>query len=203
LLPICVILFEQAFRNIFVNKELEETYNLKGLNRNEFITTIYNRYGKKLYTYAIRTWSMDEDATWDLIYKTLYKVIDSYANYQFESEEKFASFIFKIFINYLRNHYRDNKSDKMFEFTAMDDVDLSTRETKDDEEKNGNKKLIALNEVLEKMEDWERMLLLMRSEGRAYSEIAQYIDKPENQLKVYYQRLKEQVTKKLNERSEQ
>jgi len=56
----------------------------------------------------------------------------------------------------------------------------------------------ALNEVLESMEDWERMLLLMRSEGQAYSEIAKYIDKPENQLKVYYQRLKEQVAKKLN-----
>ena len=50
------------------------------------------------------------------------------------------------------------------------------------------------------MEDWQRMLLLMRSEGRPYSEIAQYIDKPEEQLKVYYQRLKESITKKMYER---
>ena len=78
----------------------EETYKLKGLTRNEFITVIYNRYGKKLYTYAIRTWNLDEDAAWDLIYKTLYKVIDSYTNYEFVSEEKFSSFVFKIFINY-------------------------------------------------------------------------------------------------------
>ena len=81
----------------------------------------------------------------------------------------------------------------------MDDVDLSTKEAKEGEEPVTNKKLIALNEELDKMEDWERMLLLMRSEGRAYSEIAQYIDKPENQLKVYYQRLKEQIQKKLND----
>ena len=178
---------------------IEETYKLKSLNRNEFITVIYNRYGKKLYTYAIRTWNLDEDAAWDLIYKTLYKVIDSFTNYEFASEEKFASFVFKIFINYLRNHYRDNKESKLFEFSAMDDVDLSTKEAKEGEEQITNKKLIALNEALDKMEDWERMLLLMRSEGRAYSEIAQYIDKPENQLKVYYQRLKEQIQKKLND----
>jgi RNA polymerase sigma factor (sigma-70 family) len=134
-----------------------------------------------------------------LIYKTIYKVIESYSKYQFETEEKFASFIFKIFINYLRNYHRDHKTDKAFEFMAMDDVDLSTKEINDHNEKPSIK-MNALNEELEKMEDWQRMLLLMRSEGRAYSEIATYIDKPENQLKVYYQRLKDQISKRLNER---
>lgn len=195
---ICILIQNKKF----VASPIEETYKLKGLKRNEFITVVYNRYGKKLYTYAIRTWNLDEDAAWDLIYKTLYKVLDSYTNYEFTSEEKFASFVFKIFINYLRNHYRDNKESKLFEFSAMDDVDLSIKETKEGEEPITNKKLIALNEALDKMEDWERMLLLMRSEGRAYSEIAQYIDKQENQLKVYYQRLKEQIQKKLNDLSE-
>lgn len=180
-----------------MNNASEKTYQLKGLSRNELITIIYNRYGKKLYSYALRSWNMDEDAAWDLIYKTLYKVIDSYEAYTFETEEKFASFIFKIFINYLRNYYRDHKKEKMFEFSAIDDVDEGAKE-----EAPFSKKMNALNEVLDGMEDWERMLLLMRSEGRAYSEIATYIDKPENQLKVYYQRLKELLTKKLNDRSE-
>jgi RNA polymerase sigma factor (sigma-70 family) len=184
-----------------VSSTFQETYKLKELDRNGFITVIYNRYGKKLYSYAVHSWNLDEDAAWDLIYKTIYKVIESYSKYQFESEEKFASFIFKIFINYLRNHYRANKQDKAFAFTAMDDVDLSTKESCDKDGAFENPKLTALNEVLDKMKDWERMLLLMRSEGRAYSEIANYIDKPENQLKVYYQRLKELLTKKLNERS--
>jgi RNA polymerase sigma factor (sigma-70 family) len=183
-----------------VSSASEETYNLKGLDHNGFITVIYNRYGKKLYSYAIHSWKLDEDTSWDLIYKTIYKVVESHENYKFESEEKFASFVFRIFINYLRNNYRDNKTEKTFEFMAMDDVDLSTKET-NEQEQRPNAKMKALDEVLEKMEDWERMLLLMRSEGRAYSEIAKYIDRPENQLKVYYQRLKEQVTKKLNERS--
>lgn len=182
-----------------MNKSQQEIPASGQLDKSTYITAVYNRYGKKLYSYAIKNWNVTEDAAWDLIYKTIYKVMDSHTNYTFETEEKFASFIFKVFINYLRNHYRDTKKDKMLEFTPMDDVDLSTKKAMDASPVT-NKKLIALNEVLDKMEDWERMLLLMRSEGKAYSEIATYIDKPENQLKVYYQRLKEQLTKKLNER---
>lgn len=184
-----------------MNKEIQEIYKQVNLSKNDFIAAIYNRYGKKLYSYAIHTWNLDEDAAWDLIYKTLYKVIDSYKNYQFESEEKFASFIFKIFINYLRNHYRDTKKEsEIFVWSNIDTEGLQKEAEPAVTEGAGNAKLNALNEELEKMEDWQRMLLLMRSEGRAYSEIATYIDKPENQLKVYYQRLKDQISKKLNER---
>ncbi|HSH66343.1 MAG TPA: sigma-70 family RNA polymerase sigma factor [Bacteroidia bacterium] len=183
-----------------MDKDSIQITNLKKLDKSSFVTVVYNRYGKKLYSYAIKSWNLNEDTAWDLIYKTIYKVVDSCRNYTFESEEKFASFIFKIFINYLRNQYRDNKAAKTFEFIAMDDVDVSTKEITGVSE-NSNKKLIALNEALDEMQDWERMLLLMRSEGRAYSEISTYIDKPENQLKVYYQRLKELITKKLNGRS--
>ena len=169
------------------------------MDKDSFITVIYNRYGKKLYAYAITHWNVTEDVAWDLIYKTLYKVFNSYTKYTFESEEKFASFIFRIFINQLRNHYRDHKIERMFEFTSMEEVNMSIQDTKDTGD-TSNIKLQQLNEVLDHMEDWERILLLMRSEGNSYSEIARYIDKPESQLKVYYQRLKEKLTKKLNER---
>ena len=184
-----------------MGKDSIQINNLKELDKDSFVAVVYNRYGKKLYSYAIKTWNLNEDTAWELIYKTIYKVVDSYSNYTFENEENFASFIFKVFINYLRNHYRDNKTAKAFEFIAMDDIDVSTKEATGISE-NPNKKLIALNEALDEMQDWERMLLLMRSEGRAYSEIATYIDKPQNQLKVYYQRLKGLILKKLNERSQ-
>lgn len=168
---------------------------------NDFLTEIYNRYGKKLYSYAIRTWKVSEDEAWSLIYKTLYKVIESHQNYNFESEDKFASFVFRVFINYLRNHYRDQKKQP---------VEMATGDFHSEQLVVGNQhvatetapdqKLTVLNEELDRMEDWQRMLLLMRSEGRSYAEIAKYVDKPEQQLKVYYQRLKEQLTKKLHGR---
>jgi RNA polymerase sigma-70 factor, ECF subfamily len=175
-----------------------ETYSLNDLSKNEFLGELYKRYGKKLYAYAIRSWNLGEDDAWDLVYKTLYKVIDSYKDYTFINEEKFASFVFRIFINYLRNHYQLAK--KINEKLPMTDVDSNDLQNKAGEmtTDNSNPRLKTLSEELEKMEDWQRMLLLMRSDGHPYSDIAKLIDKPENQLKVYYQRLKEQLTKKLN-----
>lgn len=150
-----------------------------------------------MYSYAITHWKINEDAAWDLIYKTIYRVLDTFEKYNFETEEKFASFVFRVFINYLKNHYRDTKADRMVELTDMETSEVYNKKNAETVEYS-NKQLNTLNEVLDDMEDWERMLLLMRSEGRAYSEIAAFIDKPENQLKVYYQRLKEKLTKKLN-----
>ena len=73
---------------------------------------LYTKYGKKLYGYAAAKWNLDEDSAWELVYKTLYKVIDTSDKYKFENENKFCAFLFKIFINYLRNHYRDSKNKK-------------------------------------------------------------------------------------------
>jgi RNA polymerase sigma factor (sigma-70 family) len=172
--------------------------NVQSTN-NDFLTEIYNRYGKKLYSYAIRTWKVSEDDAWNLIYKTLYKVIETHQQYTFENEDKFASFVFRVFINLLRNHYRDKKNQGV----EVEATDLNTARfengTSAATEVAPSKQLTALSAALDEMEDWQRMLLLMRSEGMSYQEIAQYIDKPENQLKVYYQRLKEQLTKKLHE----
>ena len=180
-----------------MSADAKETYKLSHLSDNDLLKEIYERYGKKLYSYALRTWKLEEDDAWDLIYKTLEKVVSSYTNYTFESESKFASFVFKVFINYLRNHYRAGKRIPLtIPFT---DKDGHTSHP-DASMVSANPRLTALNEELEKMEDWQRMLLLMRSEGHAYSEIAKFIDRPENQLKVYYQRLKEQLSKKLHER---
>jgi RNA polymerase sigma factor (sigma-70 family) len=182
-----------------VNSSETETYRLTHLSKQEFVAELYRRYGKKLYAYAIYSWKLDEDTAWELVYKALYKVIDSYRNYEFETEGKFASFIFRIFINYLRNHYRDAKKlAKPIPMAVIEQAGPSEAALSEAEPVH-NDRLKALNAALDKMEDWQRMLLLMRSEGRPYSEIATYINKPEDQLKVYYQRLKEQISKKLHE----
>lgn len=63
-----------------------------------------------------------------------------------------------------------------------------------------NPHVAMLREELEKLEDWQRILLLMRSQEMPYSEIAKYVNKPEEQLKVYYSRLKNALTVKMIER---
>lgn len=214
LLPPCVILIKS---HIFIYQVIvcfltgtNHIYEQEGLTTPEFVAELYSRYGKKLYAYAIKNWGVTEDQAWDLVYKTLYRVMETYKNYRFESEEKFGAFIFKIFINYLRNHYRDNKKrNEKLQVAQISPVELQNRADNDRSDSRANDsgtdvpqdpRLAALNEELEKMEDWQRMLLLMRSEGRPYSEIARYVQKPEEQLKVYYQRLKQTITKKMYER---
>ncbi len=199
-----------------------ETYKLLQDKATNAVELLYNRYGRKLYSYGITKWNLDEDESWDLVYQTLYKVVDTAARYSFESEQKFGSFIFKIFINYLRNHYRDHKKEKenfeqvSFNETEYDDydtpggvgrevkerlADASMREAeKEGEPEPESQGMTLLKDELEKMEDWQRMLLLMRSQNIPYEEISRHVGKPESQLKVYYQRLKERLVKRLGDK---
>jgi RNA polymerase sigma-70 factor (ECF subfamily) len=170
-------------------------------DENGMIGELYNRYGKRLYAYATMSWKLNEDDAWDMVYKTLYKVIETHQQYQFENEDKFAAFVFKIFVNFLRNYYRDDKKlSERFHLVEIDEKTLNNIGEKQEIETPQIQAVQLLNELLEQLEDWQRILLLMRSDGRPYSEIAQYINKPESQLKVYYQRLKQDISKKLNER---
>ena len=153
-----------------------------------------------------------------MVYKTLYKVVDTIDRYEFETEAKFGSFLFKIFINYLRNHYRDEKrmrehldvvnfheaqhdsEDRMSVGREVEKkvAEKSMKEAEQDEDKGPSLPIALLRAELEQLEDWQRMLLLMRSQNIAYTEISKHVGKPETQLKVYYQRLKERLMKKLS-----
>ena len=108
--------------------------------------------------------------------------------YSFENEQKRNAFVFKMHINYLRNYYRDNKSFENRNF----EVELKDFESaKEEIAADTNPKLNLLQQLLDQMEDWERILLLMRGQDIPYSEISKFVNKPEKQLKVYYARLKE------------
>ena len=87
----------------------KNTYILIKANRRKSADVFYKRYGKKLLGYAIKNWLLDEDIAWDLIYKTFYSIIDNIDKYTFDSEAKFGAFVYRSFLNYLRNHHRDNK----------------------------------------------------------------------------------------------
>lgn len=164
------------------------------------IDLLYRKYGQKLYGYAITKWNVSEDEAWELVYKTLYKVMSVIDSYTFESEEKFSGFIFKIFINYLRNYYRDNKN-KQIETVELNDS-IAYKQTGKQEKENPVKQnplMDCMQRVLQSLEDWQRILLLMRAQDYSYESIAAYVGKPGEQLKVYYMRLKKVVTEKTNE----
>lgn len=163
---------------------------------------LYQQFGRKLVGYAINTYHINEDAGWDLAYKAIYKVMDVGQNYAFEDEKKIGSFIFKVFINYLKNHIRDERT------RTNSAVFISLDETRKDfvqkpDRQVQNPKMQILNEELAKFEDWQRMLLLMRSQDMSYAEIATFVNKPEDQLKVYYQRLKNKLAEAMHKRMQE
>ena len=181
-------------------KSGKEIYQLLKLNRENGIKLLFEQYSKKLLTYATYNWKTDEDTAWDLVYKTIYKTADVIHEYEFENEQKFSSFIFKIFINYLRNYVRDAKTASQgVTEVALNDTIINSYPANTKTSAPITKSMKILQRELDKLEDWQRILLLMRCQEMPYSAISKFVDKPEEQLKVYYARLKKQITEKINE----
>lgn len=174
-----------------------------------------------MYNYAIQSWHIDEDSAWDIIYKVLFKITERINEYSFKSENQFRNMLYSIFNNELINFYHKTKRiEERLKFLTFDDTSLensfyghdstANREINEtiiknaleefwDKPQANNPLLNCLNNLLEELEDWERILINQRSNGISYREIANYIDKPENQLKVYYGRLKNKIQIKLLE----
>jgi RNA polymerase sigma factor (sigma-70 family) len=165
-------------------------------NKDEFVKWLYERYAKKLLAYTIKTYLPDKDDAWSVVYKTLYKIADVAAEREFENEFKFTGFIFKTHINYLRNFLRDNKTFEKHNQEVELHENFTDREP--ETQPTQNLPLTILQQELEKLEDWQRILLLMRGQDMPYSKISEFVNKPENQLKVYYARLKKQLTDNVN-----
>lgn len=174
----------------------KETYSLLSNTNNEVVKSLYENYAKKLLAYTCKNYTIDKDDAWAIVYKTIYKIAGVGSNYTFENEQKRSAFIFKTHINFLRNYFRDNKS---FEKNNKEiELHENFADKEPDVNSTQNLPLIVLQQELEKLEDWQRILLLMRGQDMPYSKISEFVNKPEGQLKVYYARLKKQLTDNVN-----
>lgn len=177
------------------------TYSILRSNRELGLKHLFERYSKKLLKYAIYKWQLEEDLAWDLIYKCIYKTADVIHQYEFPTEQKFASFLFKIFMNAIRDQLKNKRS---FNNTIVplraDDASIHSHIPEPSDQPKEHTAMIILQQELDALEDWQRILVLMRSQEIPYSEIAKYVDKPEDQLKTYYARLKKMLMEKINKR---
>jgi RNA polymerase sigma-70 factor (ECF subfamily) len=204
----------------------ETTYTVLRQNREKGLQLLYEQYGTRLYSYAMTSWQLSEDEAWELVYDTLLKTISSSKQYEFESEKKFGSFIFTVFCNQLRRYYRDEKRrtarisflsfDEALFDEAKDSPTLQTeREVQAqlveqfvraywDEPDHGeaDEYLACLRTALDELEDWERVLLLQRAQQIPYSEIASFVNKPADQLKVYHQRARKKLLRRFTDTHE-
>jgi len=161
---------------------------------NKVLKELYERYAKKLLGYTRKNYMIDKDDALAVVYKTIFKI--AAVTITFENEQKRSAFIFKTHINFLRNFFRDQKSFEKdnYEVELSDEISTVASET----ENPVNVPLLLLQQELEKLEDWQRILVLMRGQDMPYSEIAAFVKKPEDQLKVYYARLKKQLAENVN-----
>ena len=182
---------------------------------------MYRRYALVLYNYAIQSWHMDEDAAWEIIYKLLFKVTENINKYVFKNEVQFRNMVYTSFNRELINFYHKTKRvEERMKLLSFDEswMEGSPEDFKQSEEQEINEKiitsaindfweepkkdnpiLILLENILDELQDWERILVVQRSNGFSYREIAVYINKSEEQLKVYYSRIKAKIQKKLME----
>lgn len=169
-------------------------------DREKGIELLFKSYSEPLSQYAKRHWQVEEDLIWDIVYKSIYKLVDVLPEKEFEHEAQLKSYLFRTFINYLKNALRDQNTKQQ----GLTQVGLTGQEEKkaDQEEESSNPQLVQLNQILDELEDWKRILLLLRSQGVNYAEISKLVNKPEKNLKVYYGRLKAEVKQRLESKNE-
>lgn len=172
---------------------------------------LYLAYGTKFYDYSIKRWHLSEDESWEIVYKALETLVLKLSNYEFESKEHFENFLFKVFINFLRQDFRAkrNQAETTIKFVDLNnegDLSQFINSQIDDNsfseyyktEQIENPTLIALNEALNGLEAFDKDILLLRAQNYSYEEIATMLGIDNNQLKVKHHRAKQKLLLILN-----
>lgn len=170
---------------------------------------LYERYGKKFYSYSVNRWNLGEDEGWDVVYKTLETLVVKLSNYTFPTQQDFDRFIFRVLINFLRQYYRaSQRRARDIEFVDIDGVDsaktfekyLSASAIRDyyETESLDNPILNNLTNALERLDEKDRDLLLLRAQNFSYEEIADLLSIEDAQLKVTHHRAKKKLIEILN-----
>lgn len=158
------------------------------LSEQERLAYLQKSYSKQLIAYASHQWKLSQDDAWELVYQTFIG-LSIKADLVLNDEQHLKNYLFRAFINRLKNLNRVQSSERVLEYRS----DLSTVKVSTEVKEKMSPHAIALENALDKMEDWQRILLLLRAQDMPYKEIAVYVQKPKNQLKVYYRRLLERL----------
>ena len=180
---------------------------------------LYTTYGRKFYMVAVKKWFLNEDDAWNIVYQTLETLVLRLPGYSFDSQLHFENFLFKVFTNYLRQHYRRHRKDRLNEVNIGVEFHTAAEDNGSGEDAEieavlgldsqafqsyylldsaENPKLQALRCALEKLEEQERDILLLRAQNYSYDEIAAMLNIPNDHLKVKHHRSKQKLIKLLN-----
>ena len=181
------------------------------------LESLYIKYGAKLFSFSKTNWGFSEDESWELVYKTLFKVVEVVDRYSFDSETHFQNWIYKIFKNELYQYYRKTGNQISFkDFVSLDFIKIEHADLDEDLQKfseradflddfsvesyltkkeTSNPTIVALEEALDEINVFEKQLLLLRVQGFTYEEVASFLGVENKGLKVKFLRAKQKVLK--------
>ncbi|WP_286757173.1 sigma-70 family RNA polymerase sigma factor [Roseivirga sp. UBA838] len=183
-----------------MSKQKLEIIQLVKENPRKGLEKLFEKYSNKLFSYCVSNWDFSEDEGWDLIYSTFETILDSIKGYDFESERHFENFLFKVFKNNLRQLYRKQKA--LLEHIQFVPLELEGLEKEgeklfgqmhDEDLKVSSPQIELLNHALERLNDSDRELLLLRGQNFSYEQIASFLGIEDNQLKVKAHRAKKKL----------
>lgn len=187
---------------------------LIGDNSPKGLEFLYERYGKPFYSYALNRWKLTEDDALETVYKTLETLMLKLPNYEFGTQAMFDGFLFKVFINFLRQKHRENRTKQLpkIEFFDLEQEiklpgnvqEALTKQAFSDyyaSEMNESPKMKTLKASLDQLEKGDKDILLLRAQHYSYDEIAVMLGIENNQLKVKHYRAKQKLTDLLNEKN--
>lgn len=176
--------------------------------------TLFTLYGQKFYGFAVINWNFTEDEAWDIVHQTLETVVLKIGEYEISSQAHFDNLLFKIFANFLRQHFRKKKRiEKDFkvipllelgnleDFERNDFNDIENQFSEDflkdfyEMEEVENPRLRELELALNKLSSLEKELLLLRANNFTYDQIAEMLNIDNDQLKVKHHRAKLKLLK--------
>lgn len=181
-------------------KQKLEIVQLIKENPRKGLQELFETYSNKLFSYCVSNWDFSEDEGWDLIYLTFETILDLIKGYDFESKKHFENFLFKVFKNNLRQLYRKQKAlSEHIQFVPLELEGIEMEGEKmfgqmyDENPKITSPQIELLNQALEKMNDSDRELLLLRGQNFSYEQIASFLGIEDNQLKVKAHRAKKKL----------
>jgi len=186
LLPTCVNSYEKVSLTDYPMKTQSQ-------DSREIAEKLFTQFADRLFAFATLAWRFSEDEAWEAIYETIFHIAKVYHRYEFPDDRRLANFVITVFNNRLKNLYRSKQSGPIhIEFQESEEHVIPG-----EVETSLNKAETAVSQALEELEDWERILLIQRTAHVPYSEIEKLVNKPGEQLKVYYKRVLAKLEKRV------
>lgn len=169
-----------------------------------FVETVFNKYSKKMYLIAVNILNNHEDAE-DCVQDTIVKIIDRLDNFRkAEQEEYLIKLIVITCRNTALNKYKSNrkKDIEQFSTTVYDEDEESSVMDIPDDSSNVEKLVMSdytcrcLTEIIDSLDYKYRDILVLKSMGYDYDDIARIMNISQTLVRKRYSRARKMILEK-------